>query len=92
MIGRRIVEAESEFSELNLAEDEVIKSVYETQNIPNYSTNVTIIRSDGGNVKDNSVANPNINVPMPEVGKIVWGSTVISQTFIITLLFIVKLN
>ena len=26
-----------------------------------------IIRSDGGNANDNSVANPNINIPRPQV-------------------------
>ena len=73
-IGRRVVEAESEFSQLDLAEDEVVKSIYENQNNSTYSSNSRVIRSDGGNVKDNSVANPNIDVPKPEVGKTIWCS------------------
>merc|ERR1711997_924270 len=37
--GRRIVEAESEFKNLNLAEDEVIKSVYEGSKSNRYIEN-----------------------------------------------------
>ena len=70
--GRRVIEAESEFSQLDLAEDDVIKSIYENQNKPAYRSTIRVIRSDGGNVKDNSVANPNIDVPKPEVGKAIW--------------------
>ena len=69
-----MVEAESEFSQLDLAEDEVIKSIYEKRNNPAYSSNSRVIRSDGGNLKDNSVANPNIDVPRPEVRKAIWRS------------------
>lgn len=69
MTGRRLVEAESEFSNLNLAEDLVIKSVYEGSSSSYYSANTTVIRSDGGNAEDNSVANPNINIPRPQVRK-----------------------
>ena len=67
MIGRRIVETESEFSKLDLSEDDIIKSVYENLNTSNYPTHFNVIRSDGGNVKDNSVANPNINIVRPQV-------------------------
>ena len=61
------MEADSEFAKLNLAEDEIIKSVYEGTGSSKYSTNNNIIRSDGGNTNDNSVANPNINIPRPQV-------------------------
>ena len=65
--GRRIVEAESEFSKLNLVEDEIIKSVYEGSNSSNYTSSTSVIRSDGGNANDNSVANPYTNIPRPQV-------------------------
>ena len=68
--GRRIVETVSEFSKLSLGEDDVLKSIYENKGISNYSTITNVIRSDGGNVKDNSVANPNINIPRPQVTNI----------------------
>ena len=61
------MEAESEFSKLNLAEDEVIKSVYEGSNSSNYTSITNVIRSDGGNANDNSVANPYTNIPRPQV-------------------------
>ena len=61
------MEAESEFSKLNLAEDEVIKSVYEGSNSSNYTSITSVIRSDGGNANDNSVANPYTNIPRPQV-------------------------
>ena len=67
MIGRRIIEAESQFSKLDLSEDAIIKSVYESSNTSNYTTHFNVIRSDGGNAKDNSVANPNINISRPQV-------------------------
>merc|ERR1711997_582102 len=41
--GRRIVEAESELSKLNLAEDEIIKSVYEGSNCSNYTSSTSVI-------------------------------------------------
>ena len=65
-VGRRVVEAESEFSKLNLAEDKVIQSVYEDSKRYSHTAN-NIIRSDGGNIQDDSVANPNINIPRPQV-------------------------
>ena len=61
------MEAESEFSKLNLAEDEIIKSVYEGSNSSNYTSSTSVIRSDGGNANDNSVANPYTNIPRPQV-------------------------
>ena len=61
------MEAESEFSKLNLADDEVIKSVYEGSNSSNYNSSSSVIRSDGGNANDNSVANPYTNIPRPQV-------------------------
>ena len=66
-VGRRIVETESEFKNLNLAEDEVIKSVYESSSSSKFISATSVIRSDGGNANDNSVANPNINIPRPQV-------------------------
>ena len=66
-LGRRIVEAESEFAKLDLAEDDVIKSVYEGSKSNRYIENKSIIRSDGGNIQDDSVANPNLNIPRPQV-------------------------
>ena len=66
-IGRRIIEAESEFSRLELSEDEIIKSVYENSNTSNHGTNLSVIRSDGGSAKDNSVANPNLDTFRPQV-------------------------
>merc|ERR1712150_433721 len=65
--GRRIVEAESEFAMLDLAEDDVIKSVYEGSKSNKYIENKSIIRSDGGNIQDDSVANPNLNIPRPQL-------------------------
>ena len=67
LLGRRIVEAESEFAKLDLAEDDVIKSVYEGSKSNKYIENKSIIRSDGGNIQDDSVANPNLNIPRPQV-------------------------
>ena len=61
------METESEFANLNLAEDEIIKSVYEGSSSSKYSSSSNIIRSDGGNANDNSVANPNTNIQRPQV-------------------------
>ena len=69
-VGRRIIEAESEFSRLDLSEDEIIKSVYENSHTSNYGTNFSVIRSDGGSAKDNSVANPNLDIFRPQVAYI----------------------
>ena len=66
-----MAEVGSEFSQLNLAEDEIIKSIYAMKNssdsFPSKMSSTKIIRSDGGNLKEDSVANPNLDVPTPQV-------------------------
>jgi len=65
--GRRIVETESMLSKMNLEEDEVIKSIYQKNGSSAFVSATSIIRSDGGNIKNDCVADINIDIPRPRL-------------------------